>query len=61
MTNIKKNVIINPQHERYRCLYKKYIIGKIKINQKNYDQLVFCSRDIKGEKMVPNFIEYIMK
>lgn len=54
-----KDITINPRHERYRCQYNKIIIGKTKIDQKKYDQLVFYSRDIRGEITIPDFIEHI--
>lgn len=59
-TDTKKltKVIISPNHPRYFNLDNKLIIGKKRLEQTNYDPLVFCCRDVKMVT-IPSFIEYI--
>lgn len=52
------HIIINPNNPRYSFFDNKFIIGKSKIEQDNYDVLVFGVRNIKTA-LIPSFIEKI--
>ena len=51
-------IIVSPNNPRY-CLYENnLLLGKARIEDNNYDCLVFCNRNIKHIK-IPNFIKHI--
>ena len=52
-------IIVSPNNPRY-CLYDdNMILGKMNNESNNYENLIFCSRNIKHIKL-PNFIKHII-
>ena len=56
-----KNILkidVHPKNKRFSVYDGKFIIGKSKIEQENYDVLVFCVRNVE-KVIIPSFIEII--
>ena len=51
-------IIVSQDNPRYFCLDDKMIIGKSSIKQNNYNQLIFCVRNVKTIT-IPDYIEHI--
>ena len=51
-------ILISPKNARYSFFDGKFIIGKSTIENENFDELVFCVRNIENAT-IPNFIERI--
>ena len=57
-TSKLNTISVSKNNPRYFCLNDQFIIGKSSLNSKNYDELVFCVRNVKNV-VLPNFIEQI--
>ena len=57
-TNELTTIKMSPSNPQYCCLDEKMIIGKSSIENKNYDCLIFCARNIKSIT-IPDSIKYI--
>lgn len=51
-------ILISPNNPKYSYFDNKYIIGKSSIYTDEYDDLVFCSRDVENA-LIPSFIKHI--
>ncbi|KAK8890751.1 hypothetical protein M9Y10_035536 [Tritrichomonas musculus] len=57
-TSKLNKVIISPDNPYFKIYEDKMIIGKKNIESTNYDQLIFCARNVETIT-IPNFIECI--
>lgn len=51
-------IVVSKNNPRYMSVDNKFVFGKSKIEQKNFDLFVFCARNVKSF-FVPNFVEHI--
>ena len=51
-------ISVSPTNPYFKVYQNKFIIGKSSIEQKNYDQLIFCVRDVETVT-IPDFIEHV--
>ena len=51
-------ITVDPNNERYSSYNDKMIIGKSSLKASNYDDIIFCNRNVE-EVTIPNFIKRI--